>query len=83
MKQLTLRQIPKDIETGLRKEASQRGTSLNKVAINALEKGLGLVPPTRCKRDLSRFAGKWSAPEVEEFDKNTECFNQIDEELWQ
>ncbi len=83
MKQLTLRQIPKEIETELRQEAGQRGTSLNKVAIDALEKGLGLVPPARCKRDLSRFAGKWSAQEAEEFDKNVQCFAQVDGEMWQ
>ena len=83
MKQLTLRQIPKEIETGLRQAASQKGTSLNKAAIEALEKGLGLVPPVRRRRDLCGFAGKWSTAEAEEFERNVQCLGQIDEELWQ
>lgn len=83
MKQLTLRQIPENVESELRQLASQRGTSLNHTAIAALQTGLGLAQPARCRRDLSSFAGKWTAEEADEFDKNVQGFAQIDEELWQ
>jgi len=82
MKQLTLRQIPEEVETELRHRAGQNSTSLNHTAIAALQKGLGLTPPARQRRDLSRFAGKWTAAEADEFDRNVETFGQIDEELW-
>ena len=83
MKQLTLRQLPKEVENELRQVASQNGTSLNHTAIAALQKGLGLASPARRRRDLSRFAGKWTAAEADQFDETVRVFGQIDAELWQ
>ena len=82
MNQFTLRQVPEEVENELRQVASQDGTSLNHTAIAALRKGLGLAPPARRRRDLSRFAGKWTAEEADEFEKNLQVFGRIDEELW-
>ena len=83
MKQLTLRQIPEEVEDELRQRASQNGTSLNHTAIDALRRGLGLAPPVRRRRDLSCLAGKWTDEEADAFDENVRIFEQIDEELWQ
>lgn len=83
MKQLTLRQIPAEVETELRQVASQSGTSLNHTAIVALQKGLGLAPPARRRRDLSSWAGKWTAEQATEFEQHIKDFDHIDEELWQ
>ena len=83
MNQFTLRQVPEEVENELRQVASQDGTSLNHTAIAALRKGLGLAPPARRRRDLSRFAGKWTPEEADEFEKNLQVFGRIDEELWQ
>jgi len=52
MKQLTLRQIPEEIERELRQTASRNETSLNQTAIVNLQAGLGLTPPSR--REVSR-----------------------------
>ncbi len=82
MKQLTLRQIPAEVENELRQVAGQNGASLNHTAIAALQKGLGLAPPARRRRDLSRFAGKWTAEEAAEFEQHVQAFSHIDEELW-
>jgi|SaaInl7_200m_RNA_FD_contig_21_1707515_length_313_multi_6_in_0_out_0_1 hypothetical protein len=83
MKQLTLRQIPEEIERELRQTASRNETSLNQTAIVALQAGLGLTPPVRRRRDLSSFAGQWTTEEADEFDGLTQQFGQIDAELWQ
>jgi plasmid stability protein len=83
MKQLTLRQIPEEVENELRHRASQNGASLNHTAIAALQEGLGLTPPGRQRRDLSRFAGKWTVVEADEFDRDVQAFGQIDAELWE
>ena len=83
MRQLTLRQIPEEVEHELRRRASQTGSSLNHTAIVTLQTGLGLTPPARRRRDLSRFAGRWTEAEADEFDRNTQVFGQIDAELWQ
>jgi plasmid stability protein len=82
MKQLTLRQIPEPVAQALRALAQETGMSLNKTAINVLKRGLGLDASPKQKRDLSRIAGKWTDEEAEEFERNLEIFEQIDEEVW-
>lgn len=82
MKQLTLRQIPPIIEEKLRKLAQERGQSINKTVIYLLKKALGLEKAGRKYRDVSELSGNWSKEEAEAFMKNTEVFEQIDEEVW-
>jgi len=79
--QLTLRQIPEEVDRELRQQASRNGTSLNQTVIVVLRQGLGLAPFAKRRRDLSSL-GSWTAEEVDEFDRNTQIFRQIDDELW-
>lgn len=83
MNQLTLRQIPDDLNEALRQAAKSKNSSLNKVIITLLKKILGLDLGTRKKRDLSKLAGTWSQKQVSEFAGNTQMFQKIDAELWQ
>ena len=84
MKQLTLRQIPKPVEDGLRMKAQESGRSLNRTAISVLEDGLGLSPGHGGKRrDLGSLAGRWTAAEARAFDRAVRIFDQIDADLWQ
>ena len=82
MNQLTLRQIPKRLEKGLRMLARQRGQSLNKTAIHLLAVALGIEKPKRKRRDLSELAGSWTEEEAQAFDENVRIFEEIDEEVW-
>ena len=82
MNQLTLRQIPEPVDCALRALARETGMSLNKTAISVLRKGLGLDSSQQPGVDLSGVVGGWSAEEVEEFQRNLEIFEQIDEEVW-
>ena len=36
----------------------------------------------RKKRDLSGIAGSWDEKDAEEFNRNVEIFEQVDEEMW-
>lgn len=85
MTQLTLRKIPVAVSRRLRQCARQDGQSLNRTAIVLLTRALGLEqpPPTKRKRDLSRFVGTLSAEQEREFQANTKAFEAIDKELWQ
>ncbi len=86
MNQLTLRQIPSSVENKLRKKAHETGLSLNKTVISLLEKALGINSANTFKRTKKRNVAvaldSWSREEFEEFEKNTQFFNQIDEEMW-
>ncbi len=82
MKQLTLRQIPDAVEEKLRQKAAREHQSLNRTAIDALAKGLGVERQEVVKRDLSNLAGRWSKQESAEFERNIAIFETIDDELW-
>lgn len=82
MNQFTLRNVPEELEREIRREARQRKTSINKTVKELLGEILGVGASRGKKRDLSDFAGSWSEEEAREFEKATELFNRIDEELW-
>ncbi len=82
MNQLTLRNIPEDLEREIRRIAEERRTSINKTVRELLYKALGMDTPSEKKRDLSDFAGFWDEKEAEEFEKAADVFEAIDEEVW-
>ena len=82
MKQLTLRKIRPNVEKKLREFAETRELSINKTVLLLLNKALGITDYRKNKRDLSKIAGKWNKEEADEFEKNIEIFEQIDEEIW-
>ncbi|MBI2337311.1 MAG: hypothetical protein HYU97_11185 [Deltaproteobacteria bacterium] len=82
MNQLTLRQIPKAVQTNLKILTKHTGKSLNKTVIGLLEKALGTEAGSSKKRDLSALAGTWNHKEANQFLKNTQSFEAIDEEIW-
>lgn len=82
MRQITVRAIPDDLGREIEAQARAHGESRNKSVIRLLKQAVGLDRPTRKKRDLSAFAGKWAEREAAEFDGNVRVFETIDEDLW-
>ena len=79
-KQYTLRGIPERTDAALREKAKRQGKSLNTVAIEALQRGLGLGDEDFLYHDLDDLAGTWvNDPE---FDKAMIDMDQVDEENW-
>ena len=56
--QYTLRNISSEVNRLLRKSAREQHKSLNRVAVEALERAVGVGEP-RKRRDLSRWLGSW------------------------
>ena len=82
MKQLTVRNVGKDLARALDRERRLRGKSLNQTVLELLQQALGLEPGSRYDNGLGRLAGSWSKQEHDEFEENTELFAQVDEDLW-
>ena len=78
--QYTLRGVPDHVDRALREKAASYGRSLNRVALEALEQGLGLEQQQRRFHDLDDLAGTW----VDDpgFDRVIAEMDAIDEELW-
>lgn len=86
MKAVTLRSLPPDLANAIRKEASRKGTSLNKAVISILEGRLGAQVKKRggqpLYHDLDELSGCWSKKEAAAFDKSLAAQRSIDSELW-
>ena len=80
MSQMTIRKIPENLDKQLRTLARTQNISLNKIVIQLLQKAMGITGNKQ--RDLSDIAGTWDKEQCEEFEKNTQVFNEIDNEIW-
>jgi hypothetical protein len=82
MSQITLRDIPDELESYIRTLSQQNGQSLNKTVLDLLKQSTGILQNKRKRRDLSSLAGTWNNDDVKEFEKNTAIFETIDSEVW-
>ena len=88
MRQMTLRDIPDEIEMIAREEASRQGVSLNKAFLSLLRKSTHKNASQSSASDMkrgsrfSRFSGVWSDEDVAEFNKVLLDQRAIDEEAW-
>jgi hypothetical protein len=82
MSQITIRMIPANVESRIRRIAMEKRISLSAAAILILQSGLGLEPNSEKKRDLSCVFGTWSQAEAAEFAEATSQFDRIDREVW-
>lgn len=78
--QYTLRNIPKSVDTLLRRRAREEGKSINEVAIEALVRGMGLGDVPMKHRDLSDIAGSWQPDKAA--DEALDDQRRIDPDLW-
>ena len=83
MSQITLRDIPQELDHRLRELARAQNKSLNRTIIGVLMESLHLGDGGDQKRDLSDLAGTWSDEEAAEFEANTRVFDQLDDEMWE
>jgi hypothetical protein len=78
--QYTLRNVPPLLDEALRKRARDQGKSLNEVALEALQSGVGLTGEPVKRRDLGDISGSWiDDPEIDEALADQ---RRIDPDLW-
>jgi hypothetical protein len=78
--QMTLRRIPEMLNRKLREVARNEAKSMNRVALEALEKGLGIAEEAVEYHDLDDLAGTWV--QDAEFDRVVEELDRVDAGLW-
>lgn len=88
MRQMTLRDIPDDIEALARNEARNQGISLNRAFLTLLRKSTqqGIIQATTVEKKpssrFSRFCGIWSDDDAAEFDKSLLEGRGIEKKMW-
>jgi len=78
--QYTLREVPDRLDQKLRETASAYGVSLNKAAIAALSRGVGMESESVVHHDMDDLAGTWV--QDPEFDEALAEMDRVDEGLW-
>jgi hypothetical protein len=84
MKTITIRGIEPGLDRVIKSRAKQNNLSVNQWILQALKKvtGMGKEPVFKKYHDLDALAGGWSKEEAKAFQKNTQIFEKIDEEVW-
>ena len=86
MKQITIRGISGKVERIVRKQAREKGLSLNKTLVSLLEKAVGVTPGDvkgdELHHDLDDLSGVWAREDAEAFDRSLQSQRSVDEELW-
>jgi len=77
---LTVRNVPDELASALKREKQRRGTSLNQTVIELLRLSLG-VSGAR-SNGVGKLAGTWTDAEHEEFVSAIRSFDEIDQEMW-
>jgi plasmid stability protein len=78
--QYTIRNVSTMIDRALRERARREGKSLNKVAAEALARGLDLEDQRVRRRDLSAIAGSWVRDR--EVERALDEQRKVDPDLW-
>ena len=84
MKSITIRRIDPGLDRVIKSRAKQNNLSVNQWVLETLKKvtGMGKEPVFKKHTDLDALAGGWSKEEAKAFQKNTQIFERIDEDVW-
>ena len=83
MANLSIRKLPPELDKAIQREANKLGTTKTEVVIAALREGLHLRQGSpKTHRNVRGFFGKMTAKDYKEFQRVTNDFSAIDEEIW-
>ena len=84
MKSITIHNLDETLENLIKERAKKQGKSLNKTIKALLNEALGKKDKTTHDHtdDFIDLFGVWTDKDFDDFKKNTESFNKIDETDW-
>ena len=82
MSSLSVRKLPKEIEAALVKRAQATHRTKSELVVEALTNYLGLESADATHEKLRAFFGRMSEKEFSRFLEHTQCFGEIDKEMW-
>jgi hypothetical protein len=83
VKSITIRRIDSGLDRMIKSRAKQKNLSVNQWVLETLRKvtGMGKEPVFKKHTDLDALAGGWSKEDAKAFQKNTQIFERIDEDV--
>lgn len=86
MPNVNIRGLDAAVHQRLKKEAREKGLSLNNLIVKYLRQDVGLDTPDKknlTHHELDKLAGTWSKKDVQDFQKAVSAFEAIDESVWE
>ena len=81
MKNLTVRNLPRQVAEALNRERRRSDRSLNQTVIDVLSRGLGLGDGGR-RNGLAKLAGTWTDDDLQRFNESVAAFEAVDPDMW-
>lgn len=86
MATISVRGLDEPVVEALKRRAAAESVSVNALVVRLLEEAAGRRrakgETDRASHDLDHLFGTWSEEEYREFEANTACFGEIDDEQW-
>jgi plasmid stability protein len=84
MKTITVRGVDPDLDQAIKSRAEGDNISVNQWVLKILKKATGMEKEPLFKKhhDLDELAGGWTKEDAVAFQKNTQIFERIDEDVW-
>jgi hypothetical protein len=84
MKTITVRGVDPELDRAIKSRAEGDSISVNQWVLKILKKATGMEkePLFRKHHDLDELAGGWTKEDAAAFQKNTQIFERIDEDVW-
>jgi hypothetical protein len=84
MKTITVRGVDPDLDQAIKSRAEGDNISVNQWVLKILKKATGMEKEPLFKKhhDLDELAGGWTKEDAAAFQKNTQIFERIDEDVW-
>ena len=79
-KQYTIRRVPETVDRALRRRAKTEGKSLNRTALEALQRGVGPGDGHELFTDLDHLIGRWE--DEPGFEQALARQDRIEKKLW-
>ncbi len=85
MKSITIHNLDDTLDLLIRKQAQEKGLSLNRTIKYLLQKALGIKQGKKTSNidDYKDLFGTWDEREYQSFEKNISDFEKIDQSDWQ
>lgn len=84
MKSITIHGLDDPLDSLIREQAKNQGTSLNKTIKKILEEALGVRPRKEDsrKKDFQDLFGVWNESDMQDFESAMKDFERVDAEDW-
>jgi hypothetical protein len=82
MANLSIRNLPPELEKAIQREAKKRETTKTEVVLGTLMEAFNLKKSIKARREVRSFFGKMTKQEYMDLRRHISDFSAVDDEMW-